>query len=75
MNIREKLVDIFQSKAAGPFLFLGSGFSRRYLSLEDWRGLLEHFCVMGKPFEYYLASANGDFPRISELIAEDFNKY
>jgi hypothetical protein len=75
VNIREKLVDIFQSKAAGPFLFLGSGFSRRYLSLEDWRGLLEHFCVMGKPFEYYLASANGDFPRISELIAEDFNKY
>lgn len=75
MDIKDKLVEIFQSKAAGPFLFLGSGFSRRYLALEDWRGLLEHFCVMGKPFEYYLASANGDFPRISELIAEDFNKY
>lgn len=75
MNIKDKLVTIFQSKAAGPFLFLGSGFSRRYLSLEDWRGLLEHFCVMGKPFEFYLASANGDYPRISELIAEDFNAY
>jgi hypothetical protein len=75
VNIKDKLVEIFQSKAAGPFLFLGSGFSRRYLALDDWRGLLEHFCVMGKPFEFYLASANGDFPRISELIAEDFNKY
>ena len=75
MDIKDKLITIFKSRSAGPFLFLGSGFSRRYLGLEDWKGLLTKFCVTGQPFEYYLSKANGDFTKVSELLSVDFNEY
>lgn len=75
MCIQQKLAEIFGSASAGPFLFLGSGFSRRYLGLEDWKGLLSRFCVTGRPFEYYLSSADGDYPGAAALIAKDFNDY
>jgi len=73
MDIKNELAEIFKCRTAGPILFLGSGFSRRYIGLENWRGLLERFCVAGKDFEYYLATANGDFPTAARLLAEAFH--
>ncbi|MEW5561615.1 hypothetical protein AB1287_15395 [Enterobacter asburiae] len=73
MNIEEELNSLFSHRTSGPFLFLGSGFSRRYMGLEDWEGLLERFCVMGKPYAYYKSSANGDIPLSAQLIADDFH--
>lgn len=75
MSVKDQLIEIFKSRAAGPFLFVGSGFSRRYLGLEDWAGLLGRYCVMGKPFEYYKAAADGSFPAAAGILASDFNQH
>jgi hypothetical protein len=69
----DALQTTFESAGAAPFLFIGSGFSRRYLNLEDWSSLFRRFSDGLRPYEYYLASANGDLPAVASLIAEDFH--
>lgn len=66
-----------------PFLFLGSGITRRYLNLPDWRGLLEHFAKEVRDDDFaYSAYENkaktmecpvGLMPKIAELIQKDYD--
>jgi hypothetical protein len=57
-----------------PFLFVGSGLSRRYLGTEDWEGLLRRFAAMtGRPYEYFRASANGVYPEVASEIARELH--
>ncbi|SFT97611.1 SIR2 family protein [Paraburkholderia aspalathi] len=74
MTISEVLATQLRAHNAGPFLFAGSGLSRRYLGLEDWAGLLRRFCRHIKPYEYYLSSANGDLPTVAATMAEEFHE-
>lgn len=67
-----------------PFMFVGSGLSRRYLGLEDWEGLLRHFARLAGEeefaFEIYMGQAKaegckeGFLPKTAELIERDFNE-
>lgn len=60
---------------ASPFLFVGSGLGRRYANLDDWASLLRHFAnETERPYEYYLSSADGDFPRLASQMSGAFHE-
>ncbi|MGG1314567.1 SIR2 family protein [Cohnella laeviribosi] len=77
MNIEKMLTEHLKNFESAPFLFVGSGFSRRYLGLEDWHGLLRKFASFSdKPYEYYLSSTeNGAAEQVATLLANDFHSY
>ena len=66
-----------------PFLFAGSGITRRYYGLPDWKGLLTEFAsrVNSDRFAYrayeskaqQLGSTQGVMPKIATLIQQDFD--
>jgi hypothetical protein len=58
----------------GSVLFLGSGISRRYISLPTWEALLAKFSICGKEFGYYRSAADGSLPLAASMLAEDFHK-
>jgi hypothetical protein len=83
MGIKEIILNKIQKSVAPPFLFIGSGFSRRYIGTPNWEDLLRHFSSLAGENEYSynmyhdLASrtenTNGIEPKIAELIESDFN--
>ncbi|MBE9604101.1 hypothetical protein IAI18_04430 [Acetobacteraceae bacterium H6797] len=74
-DVSAKLQEILDRHHAAPFLFIGSGFSRRYLGLEDWTGLLTRFCEPINKFGYYSAKADRDLPLAASYIADDYNEW
>lgn len=74
-DIHADLLEIISKKPAAPFLFIGSGMSRRYLGLEDWDGLLSRFCITGRPYEYFKSSANQVVPKAANLICDAYHEY
>lgn len=76
--------DIVSNFSTTPFLFIGSGISRRYLNLPDWKGLLQHFAelVYEDEFAYNiferqaqgLTCKAGIMPKIAELIQNEFDQ-
>ncbi|WP_083339105.1 SIR2 family protein [Chromobacterium sphagni] len=51
------------------YLFVGSGFSRRYIDLETWEELLKKFSL--KNYVLYSGKSRGDLPLSAKYIAED----
>lgn len=75
--------DVVERFNTTPFLFVGSGITRRYLDLPDWRGLLEHFAREIKDDDFAYSSyenragkshcPTGIMPKIAELIQNDYD--
>ena len=75
MDIEKVLIGEMRNFKTAPFMFIGSGFSRRYIGLEDWKGLLENICNKYlRNFQYYYSTANSDLTVTASLMASDFHK-
>ena len=73
MSIETQLTDHLATIGTAPFLFVGSGMSRRYIGLEDWKALLKKFSAgLPQPFEYYFGQANQILPKTASMLAEAF---
>lgn len=73
-DFSDRLEGHLRDARAAPFLFVGAGLSRRYLGLDDWEGLLRRLAgIVGKPYEYYVASGDNDSPSIATEIARDLH--
>ena len=79
--MKNQIAKILAKTPTMPILFVGSGLSRRYLNLPDWKTLLRKFCI-SKPYEYYHLQAEREsrdgeemlLPRIADLIEADYNE-
>jgi hypothetical protein len=74
MSLQDELRTHLEQFHTAPFLFVGSGLSRRYLGLEDWEGLLRRFAELTeRPYEYFRSSGDGIPPAIATEIARELH--
>lgn len=60
---------------SAPFLFVGSGLSRRYLQLPDWEGLLRQLAALtDRQYGYFVTTGDGDPPAVASAIAENLRE-
>lgn len=73
----EALNNLVKKFQTTPFLFIGSGLTRRYLNLPNWEELLKHFCNKLPNNEYKFVSlkrkAHDDYAELGSLLENEFN--
>lgn len=83
IKIDDFINKIIEKANRPPFLFIGSGFSKRYLKLENWEELLRKFAYefSDDDFKYdaYVSQIEerdyyGKQPQVATLLEKDYNK-
>lgn len=68
----DKLLEILSSSSSLPFLFIGSGFSKRYINLPNWKELLKYLAGLVDESEYSYAKYE---QKARESLKEGANNY
>lgn len=75
--MNSELFDHLKKFKTNPYLFVGSGLSRRYLNLPTWEDLLIDFfnnSNIDGDFEYFQSKSNGNLPLIASVLADEFHE-
>ncbi|MDE6129434.1 MAG: hypothetical protein K2G16_09650, partial [Lachnospiraceae bacterium] len=82
MELKGLITEMIQKTGHQPFLFVGSGFSKRYMNTEKWDELLKIFCkeYSSNDFQYQVYANQveekdyyGKQPAIATLLERDYN--
>ena len=82
-EVRVRLLSKLRKTGRHPFLFVGSGMSRRYLNTPDWEGLLRTACSQLSESEFLFDAYRADvargskfeeLPAVASRLEHDFNK-
>ncbi len=75
MGAYENLAERLRVFNSAPFLFVGAGLSRRYISTDGWLDLLRRMAgLTERPYAYYATKAGGHLPRVASEIAATFHE-
>lgn len=69
--------DHLKAFTTNPYIFIGSGLSRRYLELPTWEALLSKFFEISKiegEFEYFKSKSNGNLPLLASILSNEFHE-
>lgn len=72
-TFKDQVLEALQKSESSPFLFIGSGFSRRYFGLPQWDELLKNFCTDEYEYDELFASANGKLPNLAGFLADRYH--
>lgn len=75
--MNSELFDHLKNFTTNPYLFISSGFSRRYLNLPTWEDLLSNFFLVSNidgEFEYYKSKYNGNLPLLASNLSNEFHE-
>jgi hypothetical protein len=78
-HITQDIKDCLEGMVCQPILFIGSGFSIRYIGTPSWEGLLKEMATLcpmiDKNFAYYKQSYDKDYIKISTLFADSYRDW
>ena len=69
--------DHLKAFTTNPYIFIGSGLSRRYLELPTWESLLSQFFDTSKidgDYEYFKSKSNGNLPLLASILSTEFHE-